>query len=571
MAGGQAAIMPTCRRYAAFLQDFRVTVRDDQMNGTVQHIDSAIDVLLVGYENQENLGLRSIMAYLLKQGYTVRLVPFIPGRDSEILRIAEKFQPRLIGFSLIFQYSLGEFASLMRFLRINGIKAHFTAGGHYPSLRPVMTMEFIPELDSIVRFEGELTLVELIQNLGEFDRLREVNGLALRQGRRILLTPLRLLIPELDTLPPIYRDFPRKISNGIKIASMLASRGCLFNCSFCSIHQFYGGANGRLRRTRSPKAVVDEMATLFLENGVQFFSFQDDDFASRSPQQRKWLAEFLDDLDKAELSDKIGWKISCRVDDIEPKTLESMLRHGLMAVYLGVESGNEIGLRTLNKHTNVSQNLRAIELLKTHDVALAMGFMLFDPSSTIESIRQNIHFLKVVGEDGYFPINFCKMLPYAGTPIEASLREAGRLRGTLSQPDYDFVDPKLNWYAFLVQRIFLRRNFHSLGLVARLQSADFDNRILEHLDHHKSTNGHRTKFRDLIMRGNIIAVETLSKLLDQVITRGADALIKDEDMLLELAQDEWREEASIETEISAYCPPEEVHGETSTLHKSGLN
>ena len=116
-------------------------------------------VLLIGYENQENLGLRSIMACLHENEYATVLVPFFPGKDHLVLDEIKKHKPLLIGFSLIFQFSIETFSSLMRYLRANGVSAHFTAGGHFPSLRPSETLELIPELDSIVRFEGEETLL----------------------------------------------------------------------------------------------------------------------------------------------------------------------------------------------------------------------------------------------------------------------------------------------------------------------------------------------------------------------------------------------------------------------------
>ena len=198
----------------------------------------------------------------------------------------------------------------------------------------------------------------------------------------------------MDTLPFIFRDNFGESLDGIKTAYMLASRGCLYNCSFCSIRQFYSSAKGTLRRTRSAGAVADEMYNLFTEHDIRFFSFQDDDFANRSKQQKEWLRLFIKELKNRGLSDKIRWKISCRVDDLDAGTLEMMLDNGLIAVYLGVESGNNLGLKALNKGVTVDQNLYAINLLKNYNVAMSIGFMLFDPSSNIESIKQNIQFFK---------------------------------------------------------------------------------------------------------------------------------------------------------------------------------
>lgn len=513
------------------------------------HAVSPVDAVLIGYENQENLGLRSIMAYLLAQGYRAVLIPFFPGQDAAVLDVVQQLQPRLVGFSIIFQFSLDEFGALMHTLRENGVQAHFTAGGHFPSLRPEETLELLPDLTSVVRFEGELTLIELLNHLDQPERWEQIPGLAFRHGSQLITTPPRELITNLDSLPPVYREQPRQISAGIKVASMLASRGCLFNCSFCSIRQFYGSAPGALRRVRSPQAVAAEMLTLFNEKDVRFFSFQDDDFAARTPQQRKWLQAFLQALDEAKLSDRIKWKISCRVDDLEPDILEDMLDHGLVAVYLGVESGSATGLRTMNKHVTVAQNLAAIRLLKSYNVALAIGFMLFDPSSTVVSVRENIAFLQEAGSDGYFPINFCKMLPYAGTPIEAQLQKEGRLKGTIAHPYYGFLDPQIDWYAFLTQRIFTKRNFRQDGIVARLLETDFDLRLAKAFGYVPPSTDYEAGLRQLIVLANRSAVETLSTLLDIVVTCGIDHLLTEQKTLMEITDREWRTETQIEIEL----------------------
>lgn len=513
--------------------------------------DYHIDILLVGYENQENLGLRSILAYLSEQGYEATLAPFAPGRNDDILEAVRRCKPRVVGFSLIFQYTLDEMGELMRHLRANAIGCHFTVGGHYPSLRPEDTLELLPELDSVVRFEGELTIVELLDNLEQTNQWEKIQGIAFRNGSKVVLTPLRPLISDLDMLPHVYRDRPRLVGYNVRLASMLASRGCLFNCSFCSIRQFYGGAGGPLRRARHPEAVVQEMKELYTEHGIELFIFQDDDFAARTGQQRQWLKTFLRSLSSEGLSDKIKWKISCRVDDLEPEILECMIEHGLTAVYLGVESGSEQGLRTMNKRVSVAQNLAAVNLLKSYDLAMGIGFMLFDPSSSVESIRDNIDFLRTVGNDGYFPINFCKLLPYAGTRIESQLVAAGRLKGTQSWPDYNFLDARIDSYAFLVQRIFSKRNFSPNGIVMRMQNADFDHRVGKALGMKTVMEGYDSTLRHIIAKSNKQAVTTLEVLLENVLEHEIEMSVDGQANVLDCAEKEWRCEAEIEVKLTA--------------------
>jgi radical SAM superfamily enzyme YgiQ (UPF0313 family) len=517
-----------------------------------------VDALFVGYEDQENLGLRSIIASLKAQGMSCMLVPFRPGDTANVLAAALEHEPALIGFSVIFQYTLDEFATLMGELRRAGVQAHFTAGGHYPSLRPDEVLRLVPELDSIVRFEGEITVAELLRHPYEPAYWRSIQGLAYRRGREIVVNPPRELIRNLDALPLPERDRPRLLPRGILTASVLASRGCLFNCSFCSIRQFYGSAPGPLRRTRSPGAVVAEMEGLYRHDNVRLFIFQDDDFAARSVQQRRWLAAFLRELDDSGLVGQVAFKISCRVDDIDAETIEQCRQRGLVAVYLGVESGSETGLRTLNKHVTVAQNLAAIETLKRLGVAFDMGFMLFDPTSTLETIEENLTFLNQVTADGACPVNFCKMLPYAGTPIEERLRYEDRLKGTPTRPDYDFPDPRVDWYALFTGRVFRFRNFDRLGLVERLRLARFDQVLAQTFEPAPWVQDYEAAILRVTARANLAALDTLHATLRFVAQRDADALAGDWALMGYQAEKEWQSEAAIQAELddvlAAYSP-----------------
>src|SRR5215468_5236124 len=82
--------------------------------------------------------------------------------EDELVAAVTEAQPMLVGFSLIFQFYIRRYASLMEALRREGCDAHFTMGGHYPTLSPQQTLAAAPDLDSIVRYEGEVTLLEIV-------------------------------------------------------------------------------------------------------------------------------------------------------------------------------------------------------------------------------------------------------------------------------------------------------------------------------------------------------------------------------------------------------------------------
>jgi hypothetical protein len=139
---------------------------------------------------------------------------------------------------------------------------------------------------------------------------------------------------------------------------------------------------------------------------------------------------------------------------------------GLYLVYMGLESGSEQGLETLHKQITVEQNIKAVKLLKSIGLTFEYGFMLLDPSSTFETVRENLRFLKTILADGCLPVTFCRMVPYDGTPIKDELVRTGRLRGGVCDPDYDFLDPRLEaFYQGLTSVVNVNGWIHGLKAV----------------------------------------------------------------------------------------------------------
>lgn len=410
--------------------------------GTPRQRDTSRPVMLIGFLRQGNLGLGYLSAVLRKEGYKVEVMDFEKDED-EILNAVLSSNPILIGFSLIFQFYVHQFGDLTRYLRRHGVNCHFTMGGHFPSLSYQHTLELIPELDSVVRFEGELTLLELADHLSTGHEWRNIQGVAYCRDAEVIANPMRSLVADLDQFPYPDREFEPEAVLGQKAMPLVASRGCARTCSFCSIHTFYRAAPGKVVRTRQPVNVVEEMSRLHEERGINIFLFQDDDFPLFGPVWHRWTMEFLDHLHRTGLPGHAIWKINCRADAVDPELFVAMRDAGLYLVYMGLESGAEEGLDTLNKKITVEQNLRAVSILKEIGLMFEFGFMMFDPSSSFETVRDNLSFLRWIVGDGSAAAVFCRMLPYDGTPIKDELERTGRLRGDVCNPDYDFLDPRI--------------------------------------------------------------------------------------------------------------------------------
>jgi anaerobic magnesium-protoporphyrin IX monomethyl ester cyclase len=433
--------------------------------------DTSRTVMLIGFQEQANLGLGYLAATLRREGYRVTVFDFEQERE-QILAAAKSIDPVLIGFSLIFQFYVDKFDALIRYLRDNGITCHFTMGGHFPSLSYQHTIELVPGLDSVVRFEGEATLVEMVDRLSSGNDWHDVMGIAYRKGDEVIATTPRPLVPDLDSLPYPERDACRGTTIlGRRAIPLLASRGCIRTCSFCSIHVFYRVAPGKVVRTRKPAKVVEEMRLLHERDGITIFLFQDDDFPVFGVVWQRWAREFVAELHRNQLPGRVIWKINCRADAVDPSLFAEMRDAGLFMVYMGLESGSEQGLETLNKKINVEQNLRAVAILKELGIMFEFGFMLFDPSTTFESVADNLEFLRTIVGDGAAPATFCRMIPYDGTPIKDELERNGRLKGDICHPDYDFLDSRVDeFFHALNQMVHVSGWIHGIGaLTVQLQ------------------------------------------------------------------------------------------------------
>lgn len=455
-------------------------IKEKENLPVVNKVETSGPIILIGFQNQDNLGIGYLASALMSSGYSVKVIDF-ESKPKDILEIAISCKPILIGFSLIFQFYILKFRDLMKYLRYNGVDCHFTVGGHSSSLSYEKTLELVEELDSVVRSEGEFTLLELVDCLAFGQNWHKISSIAYRYGAEIVSNPLRNLLQDLDKLPYPHRPFKPKEVLGKRMVPILASRGCVQTCSFCSIHKFYRLAKGKIVRTRKPEKVVEEMKILYEERGVEIFLFQDDNFPLVGPVWHRWVMDFVSELYRQGLVGRVIWKISCRADTIESDLFSVLKEAGLYLVYMGLESGCQQGLNVLHKQITVEHNLHAVSLLKELGLMCEFGFMLFDPSSTFESIRENVKFLRQITGDGSVAATFCKMLPYDGTLIKDELIKSGRFRGDACNPDYDFLDFRINRFYEKLSRLVVNWVYGTEAVSLQLNHARHEIAVIDRL------------------------------------------------------------------------------------------
>ena len=474
-------------------------------------------VAFISFQEQDNLGIGYIASVLLQNGFKIKIIDVRLGKEK-VLEEIRRLDPLVVGFSLIFQYHLYDFAELIDYLRAHGVTSHFCIGGHYPSLRHDEILSIIPQIDSVALFEGEYTFLELVKSISRAEEWRGVHGIAYRNNASNIVNPLRPLEKDLDNFPPPVRYPVRQSVLGKKIATIMAGRGCVFNCSFCSIREFYSKPPGPSKRVRRSEMVAREIELLYNEMGCAIFMFQDDDFPVAKKTGREWTTRFCEALREKGLNDKIMWKISCRCDEIKPSIFQVMKESGLSLVYLGIESGTDSGLRLMNKRLTVETNVQAVKMLKELGINYEYGFMLFDPTTTYESVQENLDFLKNICGDGSAPVTFCKMLPYAGTPIERELKKEGRLKVVRpGYADYDFIDRTIDDFYVAASECFNEWIGRQDGVTNLGKWANFHLSVYrKYFQPEVHADGLNEAATRAISESNLYVVETLRTLADLV-------------------------------------------------------
>ncbi|GFE66819.1 B12-binding domain-containing radical SAM protein [Litoreibacter roseus] len=511
----------------------------------------SLTTLFVGFQDQDNLGLRYLMGAAKAGGHRVGIETFSTDADALVAR-ALKERPDFIGFSLIFQYMTGQFAEVIDALRKAGVTSHIAVGGHFPSFDYETVLSVVEGADSVIRFEGEATLMDLLDRLGQGQDWRDLPGLVARlEDGSLKANPLRKQIMDLDTVPwPERADISYEAADQ-PTAAILGSRGCPWNCDFCSIRPFYEAQEGSLRRLRSPEDVMEEMRHLYHARGVALFLFQDDDFLATGARARKWAGTLSDLIVDSDIGGKVAWKMSCRSDELRPDIIARMLNGGLTHVYMGVESGDVQGLKNMKKMMSPQKHIEAGNMLRAAGLSFDFGFMLMDPWSDIRMIRSNIAFLDDFVGDGWAVAGFCRMLPYSGTPVERKLKAEGRLTGTGFEPDYRFLDPKLDrYYAWLLET-FHTRNFTNQGLAHLLRGMIFESR-LQSPQTRWMTEEETRWLQYITARANQSAFVTLGQALDYIDRTPLDEIVTYGGFLGDLTQRELAEQHHLTRQLEAF-------------------
>ncbi|PWK60967.1 magnesium-protoporphyrin IX monomethyl ester anaerobic oxidative cyclase [Roseicyclus mahoneyensis] len=378
-----------------------------------------------------------IAGALKKAGYTdVQFIDAMTdhiGPDELRVKLAE-MQPDVVGTTAITP-SIYVAEETLQIAKEVVPKALRILGGIHATFMYKQVLSEAPQVDVIVRGEGEEIIVELIRAYddGRWPSDRDkIKGLAYRDGDEIVATPAAATVKDLDGITPDWSllkwDQYIYVPLGVKVAIPNMARGCPFTCSFCSQWKFW-----RDYRVRDPIKVVDEIENLVNEHGVGFFILADEE---PTINRRKFI-QFCEELIKRDLPRRVQWGINTRVTDImrDKELLPLYRRAGLVHVSLGTEAAAQLKLDQFNKETRVEENKEAIRLLREADIFTEAQFIVGLDNETPETLEETYRMAWDWQPD---LANWAMYTPWPFTPL---FQELGDKVEIFDFSKYNFVTP----------------------------------------------------------------------------------------------------------------------------------
>jgi len=400
-------------------------VRSGELDRSRYGIKGTVECKLI-----EPLGVEYCMSYLRSQGVETEFYDFnISENNAQMIENIVAKEPICIGFSILYSHMFDSSLEIIRKLRQKGYKGHITAGGTYPTLSAEFILKNFHEFNSVVCVEGEIVSYNLLCALLDGKSLSTVKGLTYRRkdGEIVENEPNPLLV-DLDQIPDPARDHFDKYTSMGGIIQIHSSRGCHANCKFCGTAAFYRKSPGKKWRARSPKHVADEIENLLRQSCTDEVWLTDDNFIGPGDIGNKRAIEIADEMISRNVSAKLI--IQTRADNIHLDTIRSLKRAGLRKLYIGVEGGTKRHLDTYGKRVTPEQNAASLKLVESEGIFLELGFIGFDPYTTMDEFAENISFLDSLCYESRFihPFSFDILIPYRGTPIWRQLISDGLAR-----------------------------------------------------------------------------------------------------------------------------------------------
>ncbi|MFX1294796.1 MAG: B12-binding domain-containing radical SAM protein [Promethearchaeota archaeon] len=400
----------------------------------------------------ENLGLGYLAAILRRNNFEVQILDLdsIGLKYKDFIGIVEDFKPDFIGLSPTWA-SINNAIKIIKDVRKLNHDLITCFGGYVVSFSDKEVLNDYPQVDFIIRGEGENPLLNLVTKLMNNEPVDEILGLTYRNNDSIIQNPIDNYIKDLDSIPFPERDTFEEIvkQENIYILNMITSRGCYWNCSFCITAAFSRLCKKTPAwRGRSIRNVIEELKLLLNKfPQIHFLNFADNNLFGPGKAGVRRVKEFARALIDLDLN--IKWSSSARADNFDKndiELLELLEASNVETLFVGIESGVQSQLDLFNKKITIERNLETIQLFFQYKMPVQWGYIMFNPYITFEELIRNAEFY--FNELKYYSIHkmTMRLRAFPGTKLYNKIREDGLLKNDFNYINvfnYDYIDKKV--------------------------------------------------------------------------------------------------------------------------------
>lgn len=307
------------------------------------------------------------------------------GSETTLEEVYNKYAPDVVATSAVSSNFNGA-KELLQFFKSKGCIT--LIGGLFPAANDRWVLENVPFIDIVFRGEGEETFVDVLISLKNETSFEDIKGISCNVEGKYIANPDRRLIKDLNQIPPLsYDKIPVEIYRSAETRYyVFASRGCNFACDFCTLTRHWQ----RKHRKYSTERVILEIDRLVKIFTPQMISFGDDTLSLDSG----YFDKLCNDMANRCLSVRFGGKT--RIDLIDSARLNLMLKAGFREISFGIETNDEMQLRTLNKGPIFHSLGRVEDLLReASDLGFRvnLNFILGVPGETFDSLKKKADFI----------------------------------------------------------------------------------------------------------------------------------------------------------------------------------